>query len=53
MEHKIKSWGFVYRWFFFQIVSNDWIKVWIIGNIILDKIKIAIDAETNTIYYNV
>ena len=38
---------------FFQIVSNDWIKVWIIGNIILDKIKIAIEAETNTIYYNV
>ena len=52
MEQKLKV-GDLFIDGFFQIVLNDWIKVWLIGNIILDKIKIAIDAETNTIYYNV
>ena len=52
MEQKLKV-GDLFIDGFFQIVSNDWIKVWNFGNIILDKIKIAIDAETNTIYYNV
>lgn len=52
MEQKLKV-GYLFIDGFFQIVLNDWIKVWLIGNIILDKIKIAIDAETNTIYYNV
>ena len=52
MEQKLKV-GDLFIDGFFQIVLNDWIKVWIIGNIILYKIKIAIDAETNTIYYNV
>ena len=48
MEQKLKV-GDLFIDGFYQIVSN----YWIIGNIILDKIKIAIDAETNTIYYNV